>query len=48
MKGEGVFQGMILLNELVYKIDDKGGRGIKNVKKMLTSFMNGPTLWVHP
>ena len=31
-----------MLISLFSKSDDEGGRGVKNFKKLLTSFMNGP------
>ena len=31
------------LISLFSKSDGKGGRGVKNLKKLMTSFMNGPT-----
>ena len=34
-KGGGVIQNMILLDKVMMK-------GVKNLKKLLTSFMNGP------
>ena len=40
--GGGVCQKMILLNKLFSKNDDEGGWGVKNLKKLMKSFMNGP------
>ena len=43
IEGEGGYQKMILLKKsLFYKDDDEGGEGVKNLKKMMTSFMNSP------
>ena len=41
-RGRGVNQNMILLYKFFSKSDDEGGRGVKNLLKLMTSFMNGP------
>ena len=39
--GEGFAKRWSYLISLFSKSDDEGGRGVKNLKKLMTSFMNG-------
>ena len=42
MNGEGDLQKGTLFHSLFSKMDDKGKGGVKNLQKLVTSFMDGP------